>query len=107
MTEGEVQKAVFEDLKARAMPGVVFWHVPNDKSSRRKAGFRAGVSDVHALHRSKFYVVELKKTGGRATEDQLEFIADVNHAGGFGCVAEGLPEALGILETWGLLRRAA
>lgn len=107
MTEAEIQKTVFSNLRKRGFPGVVFWHVPNDKASRRKAGYREGVSDVHALHRGKFYCLELKKDGGRATEPQMKFVSEVNAAGGYSCVAEGLEQALCVLEAWGLIRRAA
>lgn len=106
--EGEIQKAVFAHLKDRGAPGVVFWHCPNDKAARRKSGFRAGVSDVNAVHRGKFYAVELKKAkGGVPSEDQLEFVSDINAAGGYAVVAEGLPQALACLEAWGLIRKAA
>ncbi len=89
------------------MPGVVVWAVPNNREARRTVGFRAGVSDVNAVHRGRFYAVELKKDGGRASQEQLEFVAAINTAGGYACVAEGLPEAICILESWGLLRKAA
>lgn len=90
------------------MPGVVYWHVPNDRSSRNKSGFRPGVSDVNAVHRGKFYALELKKAkGGVPSQEQLEFVAEINTAGGYACVAEGLDEALAILEAWNLLRKAA
>ena len=105
--EGEIQKAVFKEIKARGMPGVVAWHCPNGPQARRKAGYRAGAHDVHALHCGKFYTVELKAKGGRASEDQIEFRDDINAAGGYSVVAEGLDEALAILEAWQLIRRAA
>lgn len=107
MTEAEIQKDVFANLRQRAMPGAVFWHVPNDPGSRRKSGYRAGVSDVCILHRGKFYAMELKKDGGRASEEQLAFASDVNNAGGYAFVAEGRDEAIACLEAWGILRRAA
>jgi hypothetical protein len=106
--EGAIQKAVFDNLRERSAPGVVYWHPPNDRSSRRKSGFRAGVSDVNAVHRGKFYALELKKAQkGVVSEDQLKFVSDINAAGGYACVAEGLDEALAILEAWNLIRRAA
>jgi hypothetical protein len=106
LSESEIQRAVFSHLRERAMPGAVFWHVPNDKSSRRKAGYLEGVHDVHALHKGRFYTIELKKDKGRPTEKQIEFRDRVNGAGGFAVVAEGLPQALCILESWGILRPA-
>ncbi len=106
--EGEIQKAVFAHLRKRGMPGLVAWHCPNGPEARRKSGYLAGVSDVNAVHRGKFYALELKKAkGGVPSEDQLKFVSDINGAGGYACVAEGLPEAICILESWGLLRKAA
>ncbi len=107
LSESEIQRAVFEHLRERSMPGVEYWHVPHNQTSRRHSGYRAGVSDINAVHRGKFYALELKKPGGRASQEQLEFVAAINTAGGYACVAEGLPEALCILESWGLLRKAA
>jgi hypothetical protein len=107
VTEGQIQKAVFDNLRKRGVPGIVYWHTPNDPSSRRKAGYLAGMPDVSVLHVGKLYCVELKKDGGRPTEEQLEVVSRINNAGGFACVAEGLDQALSIFEALGVLRRAA
>lgn len=108
MTEAEIQKAVFAEIAARKMPSVVAWHPPNDRASRTKSGFRAGVSDVNAVYRGRFYALELKKAkGGVPSEDQMKFVSDINMAGGYACIAEGLPQAICILENWGLLRKSA
>ncbi len=107
MTEGEIQKAVFAEIAARKVPGVVAWHCPNGPSARRKSGYLAGVSDVNAVHRGKFYAMELKKDGGRASQEQLEFVAAINTAGGYAFVAEGRDQAIACLEAWGILRKAA
>lgn len=107
LTESEIQKAVFDNLRKRAMPSAVFWHTPNDKSSRNKVGYRAGVSDVSIVYRKSFYALELKRDGGRASEEQLKFVSEINAAGGYAVVAEGLSEALECLECWGILRKAA
>lgn len=105
MTEGEIQKAVFAQLKSRPMPGVVAWHHPNHPSSRRKSGYLAGVADVCAVHLGKFYAIELKADGGRASDDQLKFRDNINGTEGYAVVAEGLDQAICILEEWGLLRK--
>lgn len=117
-----VHKPVVEHLRTRGVPGLLFWHTPqgvkyggrrnrkgiNIQGAIMKGlGARAGVSDILALHDGKFYALELKADGGRASEHQLEFIADVEAAGGFTCIAEGLDEALKALEAWGLLRGTA
>jgi hypothetical protein len=120
--EQAVQQAVFDHLRFRGKPGIVFWHTPNGaflggKRNRRgasiqgaimkKNGVRAGVSDVLILHDQKFFALELKAPGGRASAAQLEFIADIENAGGFTCIAEGVDAAIAALERWQLLRGRA
>ena len=107
MKESEIQRAVFDELTARKMPGVEAWAVPNNREARRTVGFRAGVSDVNIVHRGKFYAMELKKDGGRASQEQLDFVAAINCAGGYAFVAEGRDQAIACLEAWGLLRKEA
>ncbi len=105
--EGIIQKAVFDNLKARGAPGVVYWHCPNGPESRRKSGFRAGVSDVHALHCGEFFVLELKAKDGTPSHEQIKYVKDVQAAKGNAAFAYGLDDALATLEAWGLLRKAA
>lgn len=108
MTEGQIQKAVFDNLRARGKPGVVFWHVPNDRRSRRKAGFRSGVHDVHIMHAGEFFTLELKvERDGEASKDQLKFRDAINEAGGYSFIARGLDEALLWLEACGIIRKGA
>lgn len=113
--EQQIQKAVVAHLRQRGVPGLVFWHTPNNVHGGRRRdhiagaihkgmGARAGVSDLVAFHRGKFFALELKAPGGRPTEAQLAFIADIEREGGFTCIAEGLDRALAVLEQWGLLR---
>ena len=120
--EQTIQQAVFDHLRFRGVPGAVYWHTPQGayyggKRNRRgvsiqgaimkKNGVRAGVSDVLILHDQKFFALELKSPGGRASAAQLEFIADVEAAGGFTCIAEGVDEAVKALESWQLLKGRA
>lgn len=107
MNEADIQKAVLDRLKAMAMPGVVYWHTPHNRTSRRFSGYRAGVSDLCFVYRGKFYALELKQEKGIARPEQIKFIADIRDAGGDGMVAQGLPEAICALESWGLMRRDA
>lgn len=112
--EDEIQIAVVQHLRTRAVPGVVFWHSPNggkrniqEAARFKKLGVRSGVSDIIAYHKGEAFALELKAPKGRPTEEQLEFLSEWRSNGGHGVVAEGLDEALCILETWGLLRGAA
>lgn len=107
MTEAQIQKAVFFHLRKRGQPGIVFWHCPNDRASRRKAGYLAGASDVMILHKGEFFALELKTETENATVEQLEYIDRVNAADGFAFCAKGLDTALAVLESWGLIRKEA
>jgi hypothetical protein len=109
--EDQIQKAVFAHIRARGAPGLVAWHTPNGGKRKpieaaifKGLGVRAGVSDIIAVHDGKIFALELKAEGGRPSESQLEFLADIGRAGAFTAICEGLDPALRALETWGLLR---
>lgn len=116
--EQQIHKAVADHLLQRGAPGVLWWHsnnnvhVPGRRGKvqggiKKSLGVRAGVADIVALHRGKFFALELKAPGARPTADQLTFLHQVRENGGFVCVAEGLDQAIGALETWGLLKGRA
>jgi hypothetical protein len=112
--EQAIQAAIFEHIAWRGVPGLVAWHTPNGGARRpveakifKTLGVRAGVSDLIAVHDAKIYALEIKAPGGRPTTSQLEFIAAMEAAGAYCCIAEGLDRALAVLEQWGLLRGAA
>lgn len=54
----------------------------------------AGVSDVLALHRGKFFAIEIKipERKGKATEAQQNFIVAVMERGGIGLVVSDVDE---------------
>lgn len=111
--EAQIQRAVVQHLHARGMPGLVFFHVPNggrrspiEASIFKGMGVRAGVSDLIMVHAGKIFALELKAPGGRATEAQMAFQSDIDRAGAFTAMPEGLDAALATLEAWGLLRGA-
>jgi hypothetical protein len=109
--EDDIQRAVFQHIRARGVPGLFAFHVPNGGYRRpREAailqglGVLAGVTDVIAIHEGRVFGLELKAEGGRPTEKQLAAIAAMEEAGAFTAIAEGLDRALAVLESWGLLR---
>lgn len=111
--EQAIQTAVVAHLRLRGKPGLVFFHVPNGGARRpieaailKRIGVRAGVSDLILIYQGKIYALELKADGGRPTEAQLDFISDMNQAGAFACVCEGLDRAIAVLKQWGLVRSA-
>jgi hypothetical protein len=109
--EAQIQRCVFQHLRARGAPGVCAFHPANggyrkpiEAKILQGLGVRAGVPDVIVIHQGRCYALELKAEGGRATPKQLEAIAAMEAAGAYCCIAEGLDRALACLESWGLLR---
>ena len=109
--EDALQRAVFQHIRARGVPGLVAWHTPNGGKRKpieaaifKGMGVRAGVADIIAVHAGKIFALELKAEGGRPTETQLEFLADIERAGAFTAIATGIDQALATLERWELLR---
>ncbi len=111
VNEASIHRAVVSHLHARGVPGLLWWHCPNDAKRgpgtyRRlqQMGLLAGVADLVFLHDGRFYALELKSESGRPTEAQLEFRDNVLAAGGYAAIVNGLDRALLVLEMWGLLR---
>jgi hypothetical protein len=113
VNEQAIQRAVFDHIRARGVPGLFAFHPANGGYRRpveakilKGMGLRAGVPDVILIHEGRCYAMEIKAPGGRATAAQLEALAEMEAAGAFTCVAEGLDRALAVLEQWRLLRGA-
>jgi VRR-NUC domain len=114
VTEQQIQKAVFDHLKSRAVSDAFFWHPfsggfrrPKEAAIYKGLGAIAGLPDVLILHQGRLYCVELKREGGRVSEAQLACLAAMERAGAFTAIADGLDRALACLEAWGLLRGRA
>jgi hypothetical protein len=111
--EQQIQRAIVQHLRQRAAPGVVFLHVPNggwrkpvEAAIFKGLGVRRGASDLLLWHAGRSYALELKAVGGRATDDQLKFLDDMDAAGALTALVTGLDAALHTLQCWGLLRGA-
>jgi hypothetical protein len=105
-----VHRAVVEHLRLRAVPRLLWFHVPNGGQRNKTEaaifkglGVQAGVSDLILLHDAKFFALELKAVGGKPAEAQLQFQHDVIAAGGRAAITIGLDAAIEQLEQWGLL----
>ena len=110
-SEQAVQRAVCQHLRQRSASGLVWWHTPN--GGRRNPveaaifsglGVRPGVADLILLHDGRAFALELKTERGRPTTAQMQFISEFRAAGGEASIANGLDEAMRLLEAWGLLR---
>jgi hypothetical protein len=111
--EDDLQKAVCNHLRARKMPGTLFFAVPNGgkrnarEAGRMKAmGVTAGVSDLILFRNKMFFALELKAAKGRVSDAQDDFLWAFSEIGGHTFVAFGIDQALEILELWGFLRPA-
>lgn len=109
--EQAIQRAVVQHLRTRGVPGMVFFHVPNggargkvEGAIFKSMGVRAGVSDLILVHRGKIFAMELKADTGRATVEQMAFMAEIDAAGAYTAMPRGLDAAIATLEAWGLLR---
>ena len=72
----------------------------------KSLGTRAGVADLLLFHKGKLFGLEIKAPGGRASEAQLKFLSDIDAAGAYTAMPEGLDAALQTLEAWGLIKPA-
>lgn len=111
MTEQEIQRAVFQHLKARGAPGTFAFHCPNGGYRKPKEsaifkglGVKAGVPDVIAIKNGKFFGLELKAFKGVTSPAQIEVLQTMQKAGAEVAVVHSLEAAIQKLEQWGLLK---
>jgi hypothetical protein len=112
--EDQVQRAVFEHMRARSVANVFAFHPANGGCRSRVEGkilkglgVRAGVPDVIAVKDGRTYALEIKPPGGRLTAAQNAAHAALRAAGANVVTSYGLDDALAQLEAWGLLRGQA
>ena len=110
--EQQMQKTVFEHIRARANPGAFAFHVPNGVNSSARiggilkaAGVVSGVPDICVVHRATVHFLELKAGKNKPTSNQNAVMNALKLAGARVAVASSLDEALTTLEYWGVLRR--
>jgi penicillin-binding protein-related factor A (putative recombinase) len=51
-----------------------------------------GVSDILGIYREKFIAIEVKSAKGRASPEQVKFIAEINRLGGVAFIARGVED---------------
>lgn len=108
--EDQIQRAIFQHLKARKAPGTFAFHVPNggkrkpiEAAIMKGLGVTAGVPDIIAIRGGHIYGLELKAEGGKPSEKQTATMAEMERAGATVALTTGLDAAIGQLEAWGLL----
>lgn len=113
--ELDLHLAVAETLRWFALPGVVFFHVPNggrmtaQRGARlKRMGVKAGVADFIILlpeGRWRVLFLELKAPKGRLSEAQKAFSETVTHIDICAySVANSLDQATATLRAFGAIR---
>jgi hemin uptake protein HemP len=109
--EQQLQKAVLDHLRWRAVPCTFAFHPANGGARSpvearilKSQGVVAGVPDIIILHDGRTYGLELKAAEGRLSPAQRECHERMRAAGAEVATAVGIDAALAQLVEWGLLR---
>lgn len=107
----QIELVWYIDMTIR--PGAFYLHVPNE-GKRSKAfagilkamGLKGGASDLIGAvpPAARFWALELKDTGKKPTDDQLDFLAAVNAAGGYSYWTDDIHKAIEKLREWRVIR---
>ena len=115
MTEAQLQRLIFEHVRARGAPRTFLFHPINGGIHQigRRAGINSalgvvsGVPDLIGVREGRFYALQLKTKHGRLSDAQQDVLIRLRDAGATATHAHGLDQALACLERWGLLRGLA
>jgi hypothetical protein len=109
--EQGIQRALFQHLRLRGVPGLFAFHPPLGGYRRpieakifQSLGVVAGVPDVILIHSGQTFALELKAENGRLTAAQTLVQNALREAGAQVATTYGLDAALEQLERWNLLR---
>jgi hypothetical protein len=109
--EDQIQRALFQHIRARGAVGLVAVHVPNggfrkpvEAAIMKGLGVTAGTPDVLLWHDGKSFAMELKSENGHVTESQRDMLQRLSDAGVFTATCHGIDAALACLESWRLLK---
>jgi len=85
MTESDIKREICTALKQAGAFPVVIWQGPLSVK---------GISDLLVCHRGKFIAIEVKRPGGKVSNEQARFLEKVEDAGGVGFVATSAEEVI-------------
>lgn len=98
-SEQGIQKSILDYLRLKKY--VAFKHHSTGSGVRNGKAFffshsEKGISDIIACSREgRFIAIEVKKPGGKPSEEQLDFLERVNQNGGIGILAYSLDDVIG------------
>ena len=112
--EEMLQKAVAQFLDLALLPGAVYFHVPNQRGTRKRwenallkaLGVKAGIPDIVVVYAARAFFIELKAPGRLASKIQKDMHAQLGDAGCPVAVCKTLPEVEGVLAAWEIPMRA-
>jgi hypothetical protein len=115
MTEAQLQRLIFEHVRARGAPRTFLFHPMNGGIHQigRRAGINSaigvipGVPDLIGVREGRFYALELKTENGRLADEQQGVLIRLRDAGATAMHTHGLNQALEMLERWEFLRGRA
>ncbi len=105
MRESEIQRAVIQHWQALGMPDTLVAAIPN-QNAHGQFGLRRGLADLLCIEPQGVGFIELKAERGKASADQLVFIALCERNGINAVITRGRDEPIRVLEEWGLVRRS-
>lgn len=92
--ESEIQRACISYLKLKGHLVVRFNNIPMEKDGRKIPVRQRGVSDLLVCEKGtgKFIAIEVKRPGGKPTDEQQEFLLQVRSKGGIAFIAESIDD---------------
>lgn len=107
MTEAQIHKAVIDHWKAFGRPNTMLATIPNMRAFGQH-GLTKGLPDLMVIGPGLGTgFIELKREGGRLSEDQRRFVILCDDLSIPVAVTYGRDEPIKILEGWNIVRRQA
>ena len=90
--EQSIQRAILEYLRWRGIPCYKHQNAGIYRDGRYIPSHTRGVSDIIGLlpPTGRFLAIEVKRPGGKPTQEQQQFIDTINENGGVGFVAQSV-----------------
>lgn len=94
--EKDIQSSILEYLHAR---GIFCWKehssgIMIDGGQRYMPIGLKGKSDILGIYKGKFLAIEVKRPSGKISNEQLEFLTNINKYGGIGFVAYSIDDVI-------------
>lgn len=107
MTEAQIHKAVIDHWKAFGRPDTLVATIPNMRAFGQH-GLTKGLFDLLVIAPELGTgFIELKREGGKLSDDQFRFLELCERANVPVAVTYGRDEPIKVLEGWNIVRRQA